>query len=50
MDNPVYLLDFATFEPPSSWKVSHEQILQMMKNQNCFNEESLSFMGRILSR
>lgn len=50
MDNAVYLLNFSTFEPPSSWKVSHDEILQMMKNQNCFTEESLSFMKRILAR
>lgn len=50
MDNPVYLLDFATFEPPSSWKVSHDQIVEMMKRQNCFTEESLAFMKRILGR
>ncbi|GMH66853.1 hypothetical protein TrST_g7501 [Triparma strigata] len=50
MDNAVYLLNFSTFEPPSSWKVSHDEILQMMKHQNCFTEESLSFMKRILAR
>ncbi len=50
MDNPVYLIDFATFEPPSSWKVSHEQIVEMMRRQECFNEESISFMKRILER
>lgn len=50
MDNPVYLLNFATFEPPSSWKVSHDQIVEMMRRQECFSEESLSFMKRILAR
>ncbi|GMH84256.1 hypothetical protein TL16_g09868 [Triparma laevis f. inornata] len=50
MDNPVYLLNFSTFEPPSSWKVSHDEIIEMMKLQKCFTDESLSFMKRILAR
>ena len=50
MDNPVYLINFSTFEPPSSWKVSHDQIVEMMKKQNCFTDESISFMRRILGR
>jgi len=50
MDNPVYLIDFVCFEPPSSWKVSHAQIMDMMVRQNCFTQESLDFMKRILGR
>jgi 3-ketoacyl-CoA synthase len=50
MDNPVYLIDFATFEPPQSWKVSHEQIVEMMRRQGTFKEDSLDFMKRILER
>lgn len=50
MDNPVYLLAFSTFKAPESWKVTQEQIVEMMRRQNCFTEESLAFMARMLSR
>jgi len=50
MDNPVYLLSFATFKAPDKWKVSHEEIVEMMRRQKCFNEESINFMARLLVR
>jgi 3-ketoacyl-CoA synthase len=50
MDNPIYMLAFSTFKAPDSWKVSHAQIIQMMKNQKCFTEESIGFMERLLER
>eukprot|EP00557_Chaetoceros_sp_GSL56_P002163 CAMPEP_0176500598 /NCGR_PEP_ID=MMETSP0200_2-20121128/13653_1 /TAXON_ID=947934 /ORGANISM="Chaetoceros sp., Strain GSL56" /LENGTH=544 /DNA_ID=CAMNT_0017899309 /DNA_START=603 /DNA_END=2237 /DNA_ORIENTATION=+ len=50
MDNPTYLLSFATFKAPKEWKVSHEQIIEMMKRQGCFTEDSLDFMQRLLER
>ena len=40
---PVYLLDFACFEPPESWRLSPEQLMFIMKAQGCFNEDSLAF-------
>lgn len=46
----VYLLDFQTWEPPKSWKLTHEQILQAMRFQGCFTEESLQFMDRMLQQ
>lgn len=49
-DNPIYLLSLSTFKAPDSWKVSHEQIIEMMRRQKCFTDESLSFMARMLSR
>lgn len=49
-DNPIYLLAFTTFKAPDSWKCSHADIIQMMKNQNCFTEDSIKFMGRLLER
>ena len=49
-DNPIYLMSFATFKAPESWKVSHAEILEMMKRQGCFNDESLEFMKKILDR
>jgi len=50
MHNPVYLLSFATFHAPESWKVSHEQIIEMMRRQDAFTEESIDFMRRLLVR
>jgi len=50
MDNPTYLLAFSTFKAPASWRVSHEQIIEMMKHQECFTDDSLDFMKRLLVR
>jgi len=49
-NNPIYLLSFATFKAPDEWKCSHEDIMEMMRRQGCFNDESLNFMQRILDR
>jgi len=48
--NTVYLLDFETFEPPDNWKCSPDQILEAMRRQDCFTEESLQFMGRMVNQ
>lgn len=50
VDNPVYLLSFSTFKAPQEWKCSHDQIIEMMKRQKVFTEESISFMMRLLER
>lgn len=47
---PVYLLSFATFQAPDSWKCSHKEICDIMRRQKCFNDVSLEFMERILER
>jgi predicted naringenin-chalcone synthase len=47
---PVYLLSFATFQAPESWKVSHDQVAEIMRRQECFNDQSLDFMQRILKQ
>ena len=47
---PVYLLSFATFKAPDSWKMTHSQIVEIMRRQDCFTPESLRFMQRILAR
>ncbi len=49
-DNPTYMLSFSTFKAPDSWKVSHAEIIQMMRNQKCFNDDSIKFMERLLER
>lgn len=48
--NPVYLLSFATFKAPNSWKVSHKEICEIMRRQKCFSDSSIQFMERILER
>jgi 3-ketoacyl-CoA synthase len=48
--NPIYVLSFATFKAPESWKCSHDDIVEMMRRQQCFTDESLNFMRRILER
>jgi 3-ketoacyl-CoA synthase len=47
-NKPTFLVDFVTFEPPDSWKMSNEQLLQIMRNQECFSEESIEFLARML--
>lgn len=47
---PVYLLSFATFKAPESWKVSHAELMEIMRRQNCFTEDSLDFLTKILER
>ncbi|CAM9645785.1 unnamed protein product [Chrysoparadoxa australica] len=46
----VYLIDFATWKAPSSWKVSHQDVLKILRAQRCYTEESIEFMGRILAK
>jgi hypothetical protein len=49
-EKPVYLLDFSTFSPPESWKLSHEQLLEIMRFQGCFTEDSIDFLARMLKQ
>lgn len=49
-NNPIYLISFATFKAPDSWKVSHDQIIEMMRRQGCFTEDSIDFMKRLIVR
>jgi len=46
--HPVYLIDFVTFEPPTSWRLTHEQLMTCMQRQRCFTQESILFLRRIL--
>jgi hypothetical protein len=46
----VYLLDFATFEPPDEWKLSYDQLMEAMRLQNVYTEESLNFMEKMLKQ
>jgi len=46
---PIYLVNFATYKPPQSWKVSQSDVMEIMKRKGCFTEKSLEFMERILA-
>lgn len=46
---PVYLVDFSTFKPPEDWKLSHAQLMEIMKRKKCFTDQSLEFMERVLA-
>jgi 3-ketoacyl-CoA synthase len=50
LEKPVYLVDFTVFEAPKNWKVTHDQLLEIMRRQNCFTDDSVQFMARILER
>lgn len=47
-EKSVYLLDFATFEPPEDWRVSPEQFVQILRSQGDYTEESIAFQERML--
>lgn len=49
-DSPIYMLSFETFKAPDDWKCNQDEIMEMMKRQNCFTQESLNFLRRILDR
>lgn len=44
----VYLIDFTTFDAPDDWKLSYEQLVEAMKLQGCYTEDSLTFMEKML--
>ncbi len=43
---PVYLIDFAVFEPPDSWKLTHDEIVEIVRRQKIYTDESVEFMVR----
>ena len=46
----VYLLDFATFEPPAEWQVTHDDLLELIRLQGVYTEDSIDFQRRLLER
>ncbi|XP_063933997.1 uncharacterized protein LOC135145791 [Zophobas morio] len=46
----VYLIDFQTFKPSEELAVSHKTFVDLAKNIKVFDEESLKFQERLLSR
>lgn len=49
-EKSVYLLDFSTFEPPDNWKLTSDQLMEIMRRQGVFSEESLTFLQRMLAQ
>jgi len=49
-DSPIYMLSFETFKAPDDWKCTQDEIMEIMKRQGCFTQESLNFLRRILDR
>ena len=47
-NKPTYMLLFSTFKAPDSWRVSYAEIVQMMKKQGCFVDDSIKFISRLL--
>ncbi len=41
---PVYLINFTVFEPPDSWKITHDEIMEILRRQKVFTKESIEFM------
>ena len=50
LEPPVYQLDISVLEPPEDTKVTHPPLQEMMRRQQCFNEESINFMTKIPER
>ncbi|CAM9193929.1 unnamed protein product, partial [Sphacelaria rigidula] len=48
--SPLYMIDFSTFEAPEEWKVTHDQLAEIMRRQGCFTPESVAFMEKILAK
>ncbi|XP_040998103.1 3-ketoacyl-CoA synthase 1-like [Juglans microcarpa x Juglans regia] len=47
---PIYLVDFACYKPDDKLKVTREFFLKMSEDSGAFQEESLQFQRRIMSR
>jgi 3-ketoacyl-CoA synthase len=46
----IYLIDFATFQPPDELKVPHKLFVDRSKASGFFNEEALEFQEKLLYR
>lgn len=46
----VYLLDFTTFEAPLCWRLTSDQLLDILALQGSYTKESLIFSEKILSQ
>ena len=53
----VYMLDFATFEPPDDWKITHDELIQVVRNvakhraergESANTEADIEFQAKVL--
>lgn len=49
MKPSVYCLETSLFVPPKEWQFTKEQLMNVMKNQDCFSEQSIEFLKKVLS-
>ena len=49
-EKAVYLVDFSCFEPPEDWRLSPKQIIDCIKFQGCFTQESIEFQEKMIER
>ncbi|KAM6581060.1 hypothetical protein CsatA_004834 [Cannabis sativa] len=47
---PVYLLDFACYQPPNTLRVSLSNFIEHVERSGCFNQESKDFQEKVLRR
>ncbi len=46
-ENPIYLLDFATFKAPDSWRITLAEFSTAMSKIPAFTQDSLNFMAKM---
>merc|ERR1712187_852145 len=46
----IYCLDSEVFVPPESWRMTHEEMMAIMRGQETFTEDSISFISKTLER
>ena len=49
-EQPVYLIDFACFEPPRSWRITQEDTLECLRAQDAYTDESMAFQKRLMDQ
>jgi predicted naringenin-chalcone synthase len=46
----VYILDFSVYKPPSEWRVTKAELVEIMRRTKFYKDDSLDFMARMLDR
>ena len=47
---PVYIMDFAVYEAPPSWRVTRAQLVEIMRRTGVYSQDSLEFMAKLLAK
>lgn len=48
MKPSVFCMENCVFVPPSNWRVTKQQLITMMRAQDCFADNSIDFLNRVL--